>query len=144
MIALVGCVKSKLTIPSPAKKIYISPLFKKAVSYIKKRGYDNWFILSAKYGLLDKNKIIEPYELTLSSFSKDELKHWSDKVGDDIKKYRLNDLHFYCGSNYHNDFLLNFLKSNNIKYELPLLGLSLGQRLAFFNNENRVRTKGFF
>jgi hypothetical protein len=142
MIALVGCVKTKIEVSAKAKDLYLSPLFKKTVSFIKSKDYNDWFILSAKYGLIDKEAIIDPYELTLLSFSQEQLKEWSDWVFNEIKKRKLNDLHFYCGSKYHNEFILQSLKINNIRYSLPLKGLSLGQRLSYFNKQ--TRRKGFF
>ena len=143
MIALIGCVKTKLNVSGiRARDIYISPLFKKSVKFIESQKYEDWFILSAKYGLIEKEKIIDTYELTLSSFSINELKNWSQKIYCEIKDRKLDNLYFYCGSLYHNKFLLNLLQKDNIQYYLPLEKMSLGQRLSFFNKMNK--NKGFF
>ena len=142
MIILVGCVKTKVEFPTEAGKLYISPLFKKTVRFIQAEPEcDDWFILSAKYGLIEKTKIIAPYELTLNSFSSPKLKEWAEDVFEEIKKRKLQDLHFYCGSRYHNAHLLRLLDEHLIRYHLPLLGKTLGQRLRYFNSLNQ--TKGF-
>ncbi|MFJ7976654.1 DUF6884 domain-containing protein [Peribacillus sp. NPDC096379] len=49
-------------------------MFSKAVKYIEQNNYDNWFILSAKYGLLSKEQMIVPYDLTLKNMKVSERK----------------------------------------------------------------------
>jgi len=64
MIGLVACCKKKLSVPSRAEDLYISPLFRFASLYCKQQ-CKTWFILSAKHGLLVPDEFIEPYNLTL-------------------------------------------------------------------------------
>ena len=63
--------KSKKNIKCQAQELYSrSALFCKAVKYITtKCDYDGWFILSAKYGLLNKTDMVSPYEMTLNKIS---------------------------------------------------------------------------
>ncbi len=79
-IILISCVKEKLKTPANAKDLYISDLFKKSYRYAQLLKPDNIFILSAKYGLLKPEEIIEPYEETLNNKGSDEIKEWSIKV----------------------------------------------------------------
>lgn len=65
-IALVGCGKSKLPHPAPARLLYIGSLFKAARRYVEDAGYDAWWILSARHGLVHPDEITEPYEATLA------------------------------------------------------------------------------
>jgi hypothetical protein len=52
-VALVSCTKVKANYPCSTKEMYKqSNLFKKAVKFIEQKDYDEWFVLSAKYGLL--------------------------------------------------------------------------------------------
>ena len=67
-IALVTCVSKKNKAPMPAEKLYCSDLFQKMSSYAK-RNADEWYILSAKYGLLSPGTVIAPYEQTLNNMS---------------------------------------------------------------------------
>ncbi len=64
MIGLVACCKTKLAEPARAEELYCSPLFCKARAYCLAR-YRRWFILSAKYGLVDPGHVISPYNCTL-------------------------------------------------------------------------------
>lgn len=69
-IALVSCTKLKKDYPCSGQEMYLeSQLFKKATDYIRKQDYNEWYILSAKYGLLNKDTIIEPYDTTLNNMS---------------------------------------------------------------------------
>jgi hypothetical protein len=39
-----------------------------------------WFILSAKYGLVDPGQVIEPYEMTLNRMGRRERQAWAERV----------------------------------------------------------------
>ena len=138
-VALIGCVKSKIKAPAPARSLYISPLFRKAVRFVERDDrYEDWFVLSALYGLVAKDQIIEPYELTLSTFSQEQLKVWSRKIFLSLQEQRITDVSFFCGSNYCNSYLLMLLDRHGIKYDLPMDGLSLGRRLSFLNKKSKI------
>ncbi len=57
----------------------MSDWFLKARSYVEKRD-GAWFILSAKYGLLDPDQKIEPYEVTLNTRSVSARRDWAQNV----------------------------------------------------------------
>jgi hypothetical protein len=78
-VCLVACVRTKLSKRVSAQELYVSDLFKKAKDYATSR-FDEWFILSAKYGLLCPDQIIEPYECTLNNMPKKARQEWSDRV----------------------------------------------------------------
>lgn len=65
-IALIACCKKKKESQCRACEMYQSTLFKLSYKYAEKTGCDEIYILSAKYGLLDKDKIIAPYDETLN------------------------------------------------------------------------------
>mgnify|MGYP001227054899 CR=1 FL=1 len=134
MIALIGCSKKKNLFSSRAKNLYSSFLFRKTKGLVEANPLiKDWFILSAKYGLLNKEEIIEPYDLSLASFSQQQLKQWSIKIYEKIVEKKLDNLYFYCGSKYHNKYLIELLEKNNIQYNLPFKGLSLGKRVQFLS-----------
>ncbi len=60
-IALVSCSAQKLDRKAPARDLYCSPLFKLARRYAELT-CDAWFILSAKHGVVDPARILEPYD----------------------------------------------------------------------------------
>jgi len=128
-IALIGCVKKKKSIRAKAELLYDSTLFKYSLQYAKQES-DKVFILSAKYGLLSLDTIIEPYEVTLNTFSEQEKIEWSHTVFKQIKKdIGLNNQFIYiCGSNYKK-YLMDRLPGSD-----PLKGLSLGKRIQWLKN----------
>ena len=64
-IILVSCVRKKRATASLAKDLYISDWFRKPAAYAG-RNSDAWYILSARYGLVEPNQVIEPYDVTLN------------------------------------------------------------------------------
>lgn len=73
MIAFVGCVKSKKDHPCKAEEMYTSDLFKKSLMYAKKA--DKVYILSAKYGLVELDEVILPYQETLNTKTREQQKN---------------------------------------------------------------------
>ena len=131
-IALISCTKLKQSYPCEAQEMYLlSQLFKKASYYIKQQNYDKWFILSAKYGLLNPNDIIEPYDLTLSNMKSEDIKKWSEKIFNQLVIYNIDEIDFYTGEKYRK-YLISLLKEKNIICNIPLKGLGIGQQLKFY------------
>ncbi|MGG3608074.1 DUF6884 domain-containing protein [Priestia megaterium] len=133
-IALVSCTKVKSTYPCNAREMYQqSTLFKKAVKYIEHNKYDDWFVLSAKYGLLRQHDLIEPYDLTLNNMKVSERKIWSELILKQIENLQLNikQIDFYAGAKYR-EYLIPVLELNGIKYNVPLQGKGIGEQLNFY------------
>jgi len=65
-IAIINCKSKKQSYKCSAEQMYdISFQFRYQTDFIKEY-YGEYLILSTKYGLIEPNTIIEPYELTLS------------------------------------------------------------------------------
>jgi len=79
-IFILSCGKSKLGHVSPACEMYVGDLFKKSLAYAKTQNPDAIYILSAKYGLLELDEVIEPYEMTLNSMPKAARLNWANEV----------------------------------------------------------------
>lgn len=129
-IVLISCVSKKDSRGARTKDLYISPLFKGAYRYAKKICADKIFILSAKYGLLGEDDIIESYGETLNQKTKKEIEEWSMGVIDALAK---------CTDLENDDFVLlagekyrRFLVSSMKNHTVPLLGLSIRKQLAFY------------
>lgn len=126
-IVLISCVKSKLKYPAKAKDIYTSTLFQSNLQYAYQLKPDAIYILSAKYGLLELDQIITPYELTLNTMTEAEKKGWSRRVLDVLQKKAdlKSDLFvILAGMNYR-----KYLLPELTHYEIPLEGLSFGRQL---------------
>lgn len=124
-IGLISCVKTKLQKKTLAKDLYISDLFYKSLAY-SLDNYDKVFILSAKYGLLGLNDIIEPYELTLNNQNILFRKQWAYKVFNQLKNNCdiINDIfYFHTGIKYR-EFL-----QKKINHKIPFEKLSFGNLL---------------
>ena len=126
-IVLVSCVKSKRKYPAKAKDLYTSTLFQFNLRYAYLLKPDAIYILSAKYGLLDLDQIIDPYEMTLNAMTEAEKKSWSRMVLDMLQKKAdlKSDLFVVlAGMNYR-----KYLLPELTHYEIPLEGLSFGRQL---------------
>lgn len=135
-IALVSCTKLKQDYHCQAQEMYLpSTLFSKAINYIKQQDYNKWFILSAKYGLLNPNDLIEPYDLTLNNMKSEEIKKWSQKVFNQLITYNIHEIDFYTGEKYRK-YLMPMLEKIDIKCNIPLKGLGIGKQLQFYTKES--------
>lgn len=122
-------MSQKLTHRAKAKDLYISPLFKYNLLYAQILKPDKIFILSAKYGLLDLEKEIEPYNETLNSKTSNEIKQWSKDVISDLKKemnFENDEVIFLAGEKYRK-YLINQIQN----YKIPMKGLPIGKQLQF-------------
>lgn len=130
-IALISCSKNKMATDCIAQEMYSkSLLFSKTLNYCHRQNYDLIFILSAKYGILSPSDKISPYELTLNSFSKSELKKWASgclKVLSDAGVVE-SQFDFYSGKIYFEELSKLLPCSTNV-----LKGLGIGKRLKFLN-----------
>lgn len=139
MNIFIGCCKKKMDFPCKSIDMYNSTLFKYCYNYSLDKG--NVYILSAKYGLLKTDNIISPYDKTLKSMDKNEIKKWYDNVKLQMIENGIDkneEAMFLCGKLYYEGLLDYF--SGNIS--IPLEGMSIGQRLHFLkekNNEKKYR-----
>ena len=78
-VCLVSCVGAKRSTAALAKDLYQSDWFNKARAYAELNG-PSWFILSAKYGLIHPDEVIEPYERTLNTMGVAERQVWARLV----------------------------------------------------------------
>tara|TARA_Y100000593_G_scaffold13994_3_gene26185 strand:+ start:12439 stop:12846 length:408 start_codon:yes stop_codon:yes gene_type:complete len=131
-IGLISCVSKKQIGNHKAKDLYISSLFKKSKKFVEKF-YDNYYILSAKYGLLDKNEYIDNYNLTLNNMDHKKRQLWSIYVAKQIsnKISKQDQLFILAGSKYYKDLLKYIPNKTNIIME----GMSIGKRLQYLNKK---------
>lgn len=134
-IVLISCVSKKRSQKSIASDLYISALFKKNLQYAKHLQPDKIFILSAKYGLVELDEEIEPYDQTLNTMSSLSVRQWAKKVLAQLNKktnIREDQFIFLAGARYRK-YLIPQLR--NIK--VPLEGLRIGEQLKRLSEEGR-------
>lgn len=71
-----------------------------ALAYKLKRTDDSVWILSAKYGLLSPTQLVRPYDLKLSSLSKQERAAWSRSAQQALSYLEVDEVAFLCGRSY--------------------------------------------
>ena len=130
-IGLISCALLKQKNACMAQDMYLSALFKGSQRFVNKH-YDNYYILSAKYGLVDKNQKIKPYNLTLNTLTQSQKNQWAVLVAQQIKKIipKEDELFILAGANYYKDLLKYIQNRTNIIME----GLPIGKRLQYLNN----------
>ena len=73
-IVLISCVSKKIGYKAKAEDLCISTLSRLSLAYAKKLKPDIIFILAAKYGLLNLDDKIEPYNKTLNDKSVNDIR----------------------------------------------------------------------
>lgn len=130
---LVSCVSKKLDHPAAAKDLYVSDWFKKARAFVEaEAGDDDWLILSAKYGLVEPQERIAPYEKTLKKVPKAGRQQWAEDVYEELMYYLApGETVVIMAGEYYREFLVPWLEEEGFRVELPLLGLGLGEQLRW-------------
>lgn len=142
-VGLVGCASTKLTRPAPARDLYTSQLFRKASAYAEGT-CDQWFILSAKHGLVQPDTVLEPYDMKLGRSTRyaatnaPPFHDWAARVRDDLTARLTGEvdvtLVVLAGALYE-----AITYGLPWPHEAPLNGLGIGQRLAWLTQENAAR-----
>ncbi|WP_018478144.1 DUF6884 domain-containing protein [Pontibacter roseus] len=132
-VYLVSCVSVKLDKKAAAADFYSSSWFKKARAYTEDHA-DSWFILSAKYGLLDPKALIEPYDKTLNSMPKKERLIWAEEVLYKIlsNTTSADNIVFLAGKRYR-EFLVRRLNELGYNVETPLANMGIGKQLSWLS-----------
>lgn len=132
-IILISCVSKKLSRKSKAKDLYISPLFRYNLKYAQSLNPEKIYIISAKYGLLDLEQEIQPYDLTLNKMPSQEIKKWANNVVNQLnsKTNIKNDMFIFLAGNKYRKYLLPHITH----YQIPLKGFSIGRQLKYLKEK---------
>lgn len=136
-IGIISCASEKKQVATKARDLYISNLFQKSRQYVEEN-CDIWFILSAKYGLVDPNEIIEPYDESLKNMSRPERYEWVDKVWAELQsKIEPNDIVTILAGEAYREKLVNYIKAYGCYVNIPLQGLGIGKQLKWLSDNSR-------
>ena len=130
MMIFLSCTKSKRNEKCKAKDMYISDLFKKSLQYAESLKPDKIFILSAKYGLLNLDDIIAPYNQTLKGANNETCKHWAMMVYKQMLEQKIDFAEkaiFLCGVNYRRYLMTKFKNAS-----APMKNIRIGKQLEFY------------
>jgi hypothetical protein len=130
-IALISCVKTKLSYPAPARSLYISSWFKKARALVESSGA-RWFLLSSAYGLVSPTAEIKPYDYTLNSVGVAERRRWAEdvlqKLVPELRGQRR--ITMFAGARYR-EFLIEPLERRGVTIIVPMAHLTRGEQLQW-------------
>ena len=134
-IFLVSCVSSKRSAPAAARDLYCSDWFLKARAYVEAKNAD-WFILSAKYGLVPPPEVIQPYDLTLNDMTAEERRAWAQRVAYELRpKLRRGDFVIVLAGQRYREYLIPLLKEWGCDVQIPLRGMGIGKQKAWLKNK---------
>ena len=143
-VLLIACVKSKLTQPAAAKDLYVSPLFTRERRYAESRGVP-WFILSAEHALLAPNEWLSPYERYLPETPASYRAAWGRWVAErlDLLVGPLagTSVEIHAGAAYVNA-VAESVAAKGATLLTPLAGLSVGQRLSWYDAHTEPSSPG--
>ena len=112
-----------------------SPLFRKARQYVFATR-DEWFILSAKHGLLHPREWIEPYDLSMNSLTAPQRKLWAEKVAIDyMGMFKGSATAVLLAGEAYRHFLLPALEQRGIMVSVPMKGLGIGEQMRWLDRE---------
>ncbi|EMA30334.1 hypothetical protein C444_10639 [Haloarcula japonica DSM 6131] len=134
-VGLVSCVKTKRDEPTIPKDLYTSDYFEKMRSYAEQY-HDDWWILSAKHGLIDPDgEPIEPYDETLSDARVAKKREWAEQVAEQLDEQGLLSedvtVVFHAGKDYYVE-LLSLIEDSRVTIEIPTEGLGIGEKQAWY------------
>lgn len=134
-VGLVGCAAAKLQRPAPARELYTSQLFRKAAAWCEAHT-DQWYVLSAKHGLVHPDTVLAPYDVKLGTnrLSSPPIHQWAMDVRDQLE-LELADvadpqLVVLAGEQYR-----TLLYHTDLPAEVPMRGLGIGQQLGWLTRE---------
>ena len=137
-VGLVSCTKTKRDrAVTPAELYAPSTLFSKARRYCEAH-HDEWYVLSAKHGLLEPDGApIEPYDETLTGARVERKRAWAGSVFEELAERGVLErgtvLVFHAGSAYYEE-LLPLLDETDVEVRIPVAGLPIGERLAWYDD----------
>ena len=134
IVFLVSCVAKKSARSMPARALYCSDLFEKSRDFVE-RQKGEWFILSAKHGLVAPNQVIEPYNETLKDKTASERFQWAHGVIENLRPHCPpgTTVVILAGEKYR-EFLVSLLHELRCTVEIPMEGLKIGEQLSWLLN----------
>ncbi|MEA1993934.1 MAG: hypothetical protein U9N35_06035 [Euryarchaeota archaeon] len=83
ILVVSSCTKGKKKEKDRASELYSGEqhlLVKKGVKLLREKNIVDWYIISAKYGLIHEDEIVEPYNKSFTGLSKKEIRELSKKL----------------------------------------------------------------
>jgi hypothetical protein len=137
-LALIACSATKLDRPAPAGELYQGQLFRKAMTYAKRR-CNVIRIISAKHGIVAPDVVLEPYDVTVADMTYAQRKGWSGRLRGQLEREGFKDdnthILFLCGKLY-TEGVQGRYRYAHYRSEAPLSGKGIGEQLAWLTQQN--------
>jgi hypothetical protein len=141
-IGLLGCVKEKAGTRRAAKDLYVSALFVGRRSYVE-RSCDQWWILSAKHGLVHPDEALDPYDVTLKDEGRAARREWTAgmlaAIDERVRPVAGDVFEIHAGAEYREFGLVVGLRGRGCTVENPTEGMGIGRQLQFYKEARRGR-----
>jgi len=135
IISVVQCVSKKRDTPQLARDLYTSNLFVNAAAYAEKIS-DEWFIISAKYGLVRPSDRLKPYDVTLNHMPARQRRVWAEQVFTDLKPLlRPTDTIVFLAGVIYRKNLVKKVEDLGCKVEIPMKGLRIGEQVRWLKEQ---------
>jgi hypothetical protein len=132
-VALVACVGKKKSRPMAAQDLYDSDWFRKASKYARQVA-DEWYILSAKHGLIAPETVIEPYDETLKTMPAAGRRAWAGRVADELRSVlQVDDQVVMLAGKDYREHLMAPIRAMGCGVQAPMEGLRIGEQLRWLN-----------
>lgn len=131
-VAIIPCTNQKSDHPAPAREVWVGHHFQLVLAHAE-MFYDRVFVMSYKYGLIDPDFHIEPYDIDIkNSKAADKLRWWFNLRSDIRLLSSWNPLlvALYTGDIERDRIMREFVRSGTRQVILPFEGLSIGKRMA--------------
>ena len=132
-VILLSCSAGKAGNPLPAAELYQGTLFKASLAWAQQRKPDAIYILSAKHHLVEPDRVLQPYDLTLNDMPIAELRRWAGAVLEQLKSATdiERDRFIILAGDKYRRFLIPHL--GNV--ETPLEGMRIGEQVQFLQRQ---------
>lgn len=137
IVLLVSCGKRKSDYPCQAKDMYNSYRFQKLKEIAQNIGLQ-WFILSAKYGLLPPDQIIDPYDMCLTDCSDDYRQLWTEKVIQSLSRFSKETLFVIAANNDYSQSIAFSLINHGYRVSAPFLNKQECFVADYVQNESHI------
>lgn len=133
---LLGCVATKDVVARAAKDLYQSPMFRGRRRHAEASGRP-WYVVSAEYGLVGPDEVIEPYDTLIGNRPLAERRTLAAQVADrldaDLGGLGGRVLEVHAGDEYV-AAIGPTLRSRGATIVRPLLGVPFGEQLAWYRS----------
>ena len=130
-VAIIPCTNQKSTVPGPACEVWQGANFQLTL-YHAQKWYDRVFIMSYKYGLIDPDLEIEPYDVNIQYASAEEKLEWWWQIKEQIKdlaKENPDLIAVYTGKYERRRFIREFIRNGYRNILTPWENARIGQRM---------------